>query len=307
MIAREDYIQISLENNLFWTRIMKEHAIFIESVLTPPLKEVTMQAEEFKQIFEELLANTIELANETISMEALQSGEFYTKFTDEAERLTQQFTGIEIDRNLTYTETLMEPGTYGMEMTEEKEKEVSWLNQNIISQLTDFLQFKANLLNGQASCNAKSLEYTSILEHVLEEGRKYMEILTTLQDREMPADLHLESSQEEFFWNMIMGDHAKVMRGKFDPVEVHFFNEANRYAKIYDALTTLAQLNDHNEEPDINMSEVTSDFRDFKAFTTQGIIECKVSSVMLPLFTDHLMREANHYLRLMNHTDGSQY
>ncbi|MDF2474371.1 MAG: hypothetical protein K0R21_2153 [Anaerocolumna sp.] len=299
MLSREEYIQISLENNLFWTRIMKEHAIFIESVLTPPLKEVSMQADEFKRIFEELLANTMELANETISMEALQSGEFYTRFTDEAERLTQQFTGIEIDRNLTYTVNIMEPSTIGMEMTEEKEKEVSWLNQNIISQLTDFLQFKANLLSGQASCNAKSLEYTSILEHVLEEGRKYMEILTTLQDREMPADEHLVSSQEEFFWNMIMSDHAKIMRGKFDPVEIHFFNEANRFAKIYDTLTSLTWENDEVEEPLINVHDVTSDFRDFKAFTTQGIIECKVSSVMMPLFTDHILREANHYLRLM--------
>jgi hypothetical protein len=343
MISREEYIQTSLENNLFWTRIMKEHATFIESVLTPPLKNLAPQADEFKKIFEGLLENTIQLANESVSAEALQSGEFITRFTDEAERLTQDYTGIAINRNLTYTETLLEPSMPGMEETEAKEKEVSQLNQNIINHLSDFLKFKATLLNSQASCKVVTFEYTAVLEHILEEGRKFMEILTTLQKREMPVDIHLESPQEQYFWNMIMADHAKVMRGKFDPIEKHFFNEANRYAMIYDSLTEANKemhnkraMNNgvadkettNNESADkeitnneaankettnnfspstnnaapINVYDVTADFSDFKAFTTQGIIECKVRSLMLPLFTDHLLREANHYIRLMKNS-----
>jgi hypothetical protein len=43
----------------------------------------------------------------------------------------------------------------------------------------------------------------------------------------------------------------------------------------------------------------TEAIRDFKAQGTQGILECKVKSIIIPLLGDHTLREANHYLRLL--------
>ena len=40
-------------------------------------------------------------------------------------------------------------------------------------------------------------------------------------------------------------------------------------------------------------------YRDFKAAGTKGITGCSVRSVILPLLADHVLREANHYLRLL--------
>lgn len=40
-------------------------------------------------------------------------------------------------------------------------------------------------------------------------------------------------------------------------------------------------------------------FRDFKAAGTKGIEECKIRSLILPLLADHVLREANHYIRLL--------
>jgi hypothetical protein len=45
--------------------------------------------------------------------------------------------------------------------------------------------------------------------------------------------------------------------------------------------------------------KATKDIRDFKAQGTQGILECKIKSIILPLLGDHTLREANHYLRLL--------
>ncbi|MGM9599915.1 MAG: DUF2935 domain-containing protein [Faecousia sp.] len=39
--------------------------------------------------------------------------------------------------------------------------------------------------------------------------------------------------------------------------------------------------------------------RDFKAAGAKGIQECKIRSVILPLLADHVLREANHYIRLL--------
>lgn len=31
----------------------------------------------------------------------------------------------------------------------------------------------------------------------------------------------------------------------------------------------------------------------------EGILQCKIRSVILPLLADHVLREANHYIRLL--------
>ena len=38
---------------------------------------------------------------------------------------------------------------------------------------------------------------------------------------------------------------------------------------------------------------------DFKAAGAKGITGCDIRSIILPLLADHVLREANHYLRLL--------
>lgn len=45
--------------------------------------------------------------------------------------------------------------------------------------------------------------------------------------------------------------------------------------------------------------ETTEQYRDFKAAGTEGITGCEIRSVILPLLADHVLREANHYLRIL--------
>ena len=43
----------------------------------------------------------------------------------------------------------------------------------------------------------------------------------------------------------------------------------------------------------------TAAIRDFKRQGTEGILACKIRSIIIPLLGDHVLREANHYLRLL--------
>lgn len=294
MLSREEYIQMSLENNLFWVRIMKEHAVFIESSITPPEKQLAVQAGRFKQQFERLLTGTIRLANGSVSRSALQSGQYYTRFTDEAERIAQQYTGIPINRNLTRQETDIVPLNPHIPVTARKEHEVSLLNQNILEQASAFVRFKSSLLGSQSSCRIFTFLYTAVLDHILREVREFIEILSAIQRRDRGVQ------KDERFWNHIMSDHAKTMRGLFDPTEPDLFNGADQFAKIYDALLQGERVPRTGVMPmDGAALNDTVAFSNFKAEITRGQIECKVKSLMLPLFTDHLLREANHYIYLL--------
>ncbi len=52
--------------------------------------------------------------------------------------------------------------------------------------------------------------------------------------------------------------------------------------------------------------KATKEIKNFKAQGTQGLIECKIKSIIIPLLGDHTLREANHYLRLLKIFEKSE-
>ncbi len=43
----------------------------------------------------------------------------------------------------------------------------------------------------------------------------------------------------------------------------------------------------------------TLKYREFKTAGAEGILENKIVSIILPLLADHVLREANHYIRIL--------
>ena len=95
------YVTLSLELHLFFARIMKEHALFLEAGFTPANEEFVRKADFYKRGFESVLRRAIGLSHGITDQSVLESGELFTEFTANAERQTQCFTGIPIDRELT--------------------------------------------------------------------------------------------------------------------------------------------------------------------------------------------------------------
>lgn len=127
-------------------------------------------------------------------------------------------------------------------------------------------------------------------------------MLTKLQNRSS-LDTVEDIIEQEIFWNRIMAEHAKFIRGLLDPTEVDLFNTANNFGSEFDGLTSKAIA---LTEQTGMLSKVTGEsldaatrIRDFKTQGTQGIIECKIRSIAMPLLGDHVTREANHYIRLL--------
>ena len=286
MLSRENYITMSISSNLFWLRIMKEHAIFIESSIPPIHSDLAKQADGFKQEYGRLLLQTIRMANGVLTKETLQSGQYFTQFTEVSEQAVQKFTGIQTESSLTQAEYQIEP-YYSATAFSINEHEISGLNESILKQTTSFARFKSELLNNQISCKLFTFLYSADMDHILREALRYIDTLNRLQNRN--DDIHPDFRQ---FWNNNMTDHAKSMRGLFDPTETAYFNTANQFVYLYE---NLIRSDGPHPEDLTNAKQI----RDFKSGTTQGLIECKVKSIMSPLYTDHLLREANHYIYLL--------
>ncbi|WP_394522668.1 DUF2935 domain-containing protein [Lacrimispora sp. JR3] len=293
MISTETYVQWSLQYHLFWLRILKEHAIFIEATMPPPGKSLALAADAYKQNYDQFLKTAVSLSNGVIPFDVINSGQYYTQYTEEAERLAERYTGIRINTDITLSEYDIEPLSVPFRVTGTMEQEISLLNQNILSMTDSFVQFQSQLLNNRSSCGIFTMMYTGDLLHILLEAKRYQMILSALEQRDENAIENYKT-----FWTQNMADHAKVMRGQFDPTENAYFNRANMFANLFDTLSQ-EEMNPATFPSDTTLLKDTSDIRDFKADTTEALISCKVQAIMLSLYTDHLLREANHFLFLL--------
>lgn len=292
----DNYITKSLELHLFFGRIMKEHAFFLKAGFTPADSKFSNKAEYYKKEFENLLSQTVALSRGNISRNVLNSGELVTEFTAKAERQSEAFTGISINKDITRRELqLYSSGRY-QNFEKDMRCKVKSLNQKAIELLDGLISFKEQILKNVLNCNMFTMNYPLLIEHIIREAKLYRQYVEMLEN---DGCLSNESMQEiECFWNRIMMEHALFIRGLLDPTETDLINSANGFANDYSDLLEKC-CNAHEQTIASGSLEQTVKFRDFKAAGTKGIQQCNIRSVILPLLADHVLREANHYIRLL--------
>ena len=290
------YVVKSLELHLFFGRIMKEHALFLRAGFTPADPSFSEKAECFQKEFESLLSEAVTLSDGVVRKQVLDSGEVITEFTAQAECQTERFTGIPIDKEITARTQKLNcaPKRCGdwMELT----GKVRSLNRTALRLLDGLIGFKETVLKCVLQCEMFTLNYPLLIEHILREAKLYRRYIGIL---EREGDLRGQTMREtECFWNQIMMEHAQFIRGLLDPCETELFCAADDFAREY---CRLLEASKRAQEKTLTREslEETRKFRDFKAAGTQGIQRCRIRSVILPLLADHVLREANHYLRLL--------
>lgn len=302
MLSDQEYVRESLELNLFFMRIAKEHSFFMESALGPRDQALIEQAECLKNEFTMLLQEAIGLADGVISPTTLASGELVTKHTIESEKVSQFYSGIALDSKLTSFELSLNANPNPV-VTPTLVDQVYSLNQRAIHATTILAGYKSKLLQDILSCKVFTFNYPLLIDHILREARFYLKMLQRLQDRQV-ADIKRDIMEQEVFWNRIMAEHAKFIRGLLDPTEVKLFNTAHDFGQEFDKLTNqaLTMTEQTTILPKLSHEtyKATVGIRDFKIAGTEGLLQCKIRAIAMPLLGDHVVREANHYLRILS-------
>lgn len=291
-----NYIERSLELHLFFGRIMKEHSLFLEAGFTPANASFSEKAEYFRCEFEMLLCEAVKLANGIIGQGVLRSQEIVTEFTALAEKQTVKFTGIPIDSDITGMELRLRSGCAKCSADPELRGVVKRLNQRALFLLEGLISFKETVLRNVLCCEMFTMNYPLLIEHIIREAKLYREHVECLEKNGSLPDSSMRET--ECFWNRIMMEHAMFIRGLLDPCETELFDSADKFAGEYCDLLEKCR-NAHDSTMTAQTKELTKKLRDFKSAGAQGITQCKIRSVILPLLADHVLREANHYLRLL--------
>lgn len=288
-----EYIRLSLELHLFFDRIMKEHSFFLEAAFLEKENKLKTIAKEFQKTFSELLNRVISLANGNVSNNLLLSNEIVTKNTLDAENKTIKLTGANIDTNITRQELALTSGS--INVSQELLNNISTLNKQTLPIIENLIKLKNDILNSVLSCKMYTTNYPLLISHIRNEAKMYHTLLSKVERRNTFTQNELY--EQELFWNDIMKEHAEFIRGLLDPSEQTLILTADKYANDYKRI-----INSYRNNPpaltNASLNE-TLKFRDFKVTGEEGILNCKIKSIIIPLLADHIVREANHFIRIL--------
>lgn len=298
----QNFVTLSLETHLFFARIMKEHALFLMAGFPSCEETQIRKADGFREQFEDFLRQVVRISSGAVSRAALESGELVTEFTERTERSTCKLTGISIDSGITQAEHRLRPGCGTTDMRR-LSGTVRQLNARALELVEGLIRFKEELLESMNRCRIFNANYPLLVEHILREARLYRSIVSQLQEKGCIAAGTLRSM--EAFWNQIMMEHALFIRGLLDPSEEELIGTADGFAEDYRRLLKEAKEKDIESEMLTRRTlQETVKYRNFKAAGAKGISECEIRSVILPLLADHVLREANHYIRILSSAAG---
>ena len=392
----ENYAVFSIETHLFFSRIMKEHSLFLEAGFPCENKDWIARADFFRRGFEEVLEQAVRLGDGFVRGPILDSQELVTRFTIPAEQQTSRLTGIAIDSRISEMEKNLRSGG-GRERGKDRNRAfirmVNRLNERALGLVNGLIQFKENILQEVGRCRLFTTNYPLLIQHILREAKLYRAVLLELRRNRKISWKELYGDED--FWNQIMMEHALFIRGLLDPSEEKLIGTADRFAGEYRRLLKMSEVenadssrergersnreskesggrektgcgcgqekersgdrekagcgcgqekersgdrekagcgcgqekerrgdrekkdcacqekqNLMNEMSQMSLCrkslEETLKYREFKTAGTEGILNCSIASVILPLLADHVLREANHYIRILKMNCGQE-
>lgn len=293
----KEYVTLSLETHLFFGRIMKEHSLFLMAGFPGKETEFIKRGDWFREEFEEGLKRTVMLSDGIVRESVLNSGEVVTEFTKKAECQTANLTGIPIDVKITEAQERLCAGNCAR-VNRGMVRQVRMLNRHMLKCLNGLISFKEEVLRKVTGCRLYTANYPLLIEHIIREAKLYRQIVSELERRGRISIPDINNL--EIFWNQIMMEHAQFIRGLLDPTECELIETAHGFAKDYCCL--LEEAREQEEKVNILTAgtlQLTKRYQQFKTAGTEGITGCEIRSIILPLLADHVLREANHYLRIL--------
>lgn len=294
----DNYVVLSIETHLFFARIMKEHALFLEAGFPCKDKTWIKQADWFRGQFENLLYDVVKIGNGRVHNCVLTSDELVTEFTLKAEQRTKHLSGICINTELSILEQNLRSGCIS-ENNRALYRMMKQINERSLCLLNKLITFKENILCEVSNGNLFTANYPLLIEHIIREAKLYRSTIENLINQK--CSCYRDLFETENFWNRIMMEHALFIRGLLDPSEEQLIDTADEFANDYKTLLEMAKKQDCISTRELTQESLTEtlQYREFKTAGVTGILNCDIASIILPLLADHVLREANHYIRLL--------
>lgn len=184
-------------------------------------------------------------------------------------------------------------------------------NEGSILLTRRFRDFKSKVLLLIVQCKINGFNFPLLIDHIAREAGYFVNTLENL-NKGNTDPLADQIVDENVFWLRIMADHSKFIAHLLDPSERKLVSVASTFSNEFDQL--LAQARDlesmvKQTEPSFfgtltrftsDVQSATTDLRNFKQDARDLIRQCRLLSLINPLLADHVTREANKFLSILN-------
>jgi len=255
------FVARSLDEIRFWSRIMKEHSLFLKLGFRCEDTQLIQEANQFYRVFEEIEAKA-------------------QAFTAQTDPETIKRFNVEVHTSITYI----------------------WA-------------FKRRVLGLILQCQLPGANnFPLLVDHTSREAyyfRNRLEELNAGRLEPLPDAI----IDENVFFLRIMADHAKFIGHLLDPSERSLVDQARNFSHDFDQLlyqaVDLSSMRPQSQtQPlldqflDQNRVSVKS-LRDFKKTASELIDACRIKSIIHPLLADHVFREAERFLEIIDMFEAS--
>ncbi|KAA9024215.1 DUF2935 domain-containing protein [Niallia endozanthoxylica] len=254
------FVERSLNEIRFWSRIMKEHSLFLRLGFRAEDTQLIHEANQFFRLFERLE----------------QTAHAFTNQSDP--------------------------------------DQIRSFNSEVQQAATSIFAFKRKVLGLIITCQLPGANnFPLLVDHISREANYFRKRLIELNQGKLKP-LPDAIIKENVFFLRIMADHAKFIGHLLDPSERKLIDIAQNFSNDFDQL--LYQARDLegmvpysqtvpllDQFLDQNRVSVTS-LRDFKKTARELIEQCKIKSIIHPLLADHVFREADRFLEIIDMFDA---
>ncbi|EIJ80564.1 hypothetical protein PB1_09392 [Bacillus methanolicus PB1] len=188
--------------------------------------------------------------------------------------------------------------------------QVRKLNEDSIQLVYGFRNFKRNLLILIINCKVSGFNFPLLVDHIAREAEYFIRTLKKF-NKGILDPIQDAIISENVFWLRIMMEHSRFISSLLDQSERNLVNTARKFADDFEVL--LSQARDvesmlYKKSPTYpiigklnqDSENATVELRNFKQAGLDLIKSCQIKSVINPLLADHVVREADHFLYMIN-------
>lgn len=250
------FVLRSLDEVRFWSRIMKEHSLFLRLGFRCEDVQLITEANNFYKIFEGIEQKAHAFGNDT------------------------------------------DPAT------------IAKFNQEVHNAVSHIWVFKRKILGFILTCQMPGANnFPLLVDHTSREAFYFRNRLEELNQNKLEP-LQDAIIDENVFFLRIMADHAKFINHLLDPSERKLVEQAREFSHDFDQL--LFQAKDlESMRPQSQTTPLLTQFldqnrvsvkslKDFKKTARDLIEQCKIKSIIHPLLADHVFREAERFLEIID-------
>lgn len=305
IISDTSFVIQSLINNLFYLRTLREFCLTLELSFYKNNNNLIEISKDFGKRFEELGAQTLEISNNKIPSQLIESGSFVTNYTLNTELLTEKLFDVDINTNLTIGEMNLIGSNENVSIEEGDIEKVRQINTDAIALSNNFIDFCNYILSSMGDSNVFSYSYPLIHKYMVEEASLYVKDIERLQAGTQVDPTYIINFQYRFCNSMRQA--CQFIIGLSDPQQTTIITNSDNYRKIF--VNLMKRYEDAKVSPDNQkvLNEETINvmvsFQSFLSKIIEGILNQEYYFIMNPVFFDNLLTEANYFLYLLRGSD----